>query len=243
VLGLVRFHGLPANFLHKPHAAREVIRASLTTRLALLATLAEADHRGRVCKAGDNAAERVALFPEFCREWECWGGPRAFANDHSRFVYFRTESAHPTLHLFDDSKCEVTVLCGLPGSGKSTWAAASAGDHAVITLDDIRAELDVDPGDADQSAVVVTAYGRARELLRRGEPFVWNATNVTRLHRGKLIDLAAAYKARVRVVYLEPPIPVIRQRNRGRAKAVPERVWDRMFDRLDVPTPAEAHRV
>jgi predicted kinase len=79
--------------------------------------------------------------------------------------------------------------------------------------------------------------------LRRGEPFVWNATNVSRILRGKVIDLCAAYKARVRVVYLEPPIPLIRERNGGRVKKVPERVWERLFDKLDVPTLAEAHAV
>jgi predicted kinase len=54
-----------------------------------------------------------------------------------------------------------------------------AGDREVISLDDIRRELDVDPAD-DQSAVVAAAYDRAKGLLRRGEPFVWNATNVSR---------------------------------------------------------------
>ena len=243
ILGLVRWHGLPANYPQKPHAGRDVLRAAYTTRLDWLAIVAEADHRGRVCKVpADDTLERILLFPEFCREWECWPGPRAFANDASRFAYFRTETAHPTLHLFDDARCEVTVMCGLPGSGKSTWAAANCPDLPAVSLDDIREELDVDPGD-NQSAVVVAAYDRARGHLRRGESFLWNATNVSRLLRGKLIDLAADYRARVRIVYVEPPIPLIRERNRGRAKHVPERVWDRMFDKLDMPTLAEAHRV
>jgi predicted kinase len=91
--------------------------------------------------------------------------------------------------------------------------------------------------------VVAAAYDRAKGCLRKGEPFVWNATNVSRVLRGKVIDLCAAYKARVRVVYLEPPIPLIRERNGEREKQVPARVWERLFDRLDVPTEAEAHAV
>lgn len=243
ILGLVRWHGLPANYLDKRHAGRDVIRARFSVRFDLLTILAEADHRGRVNKAvPDDTMDRIGLFPDFCREWECFDTPREFANDHSRFSYFRSETAHPTLHLFDDTRCEVTVLCGLPGSGKSTWIAQHMADAEVVSLDDIREELDVEPDD-NQLAVVVTAYERAKELLRRGQGFVWNATNVSRLLRGRVIDVAAAYKARVRVVYLEPPIPLIRERNRGRAKHVPERVWDRMFDKLDMPTVAEAHRV
>jgi putative nucleotidyltransferase with HDIG domain len=243
VLALVRWHGLPANYLEKPDPQRAVILTSLNTRMDLLTILAEADHRGRVvAKADDDTMTRVALFRDFCEECAVWDGPRAFANDASRVHYFRTPGEHPTLHLFDDSKCEVTVLSGLPGSGKDTWARANAEDREVISLDDIRRELDVEPGD-DQSAVVAAAYDRAKALLRRGEPFVWNATNVSRILRGKVIDLCAAYKARVRVVYLEPPIPLIRERNGSRAKKVPERVWERLFDKLDVPTLAEAHAV
>jgi putative nucleotidyltransferase with HDIG domain len=242
VLALVRWHGLPANYLDKPDPLRAVVLAGLTARMDLLAVLAEADHRGRIVKQADDTPTRLALFPGFCAECGVWDGPRAFANDHSRFHYFRTPGEHPTLHLFDDSKCEVVVLSGLPGAGKDTWVRANAGGRAAIALDDIRRELEVDPAD-DQSAVVTAAYARARALLRRGEPFVWNATNVSRILRGRVIDLCAAYRARVRVVYLEPPVPLIRARNAGRTKRVPKRVWERLFDKLDVPTPAECHEV
>ncbi len=243
VLALVRWHGLPANYLDKSDPQRAVILASTNTRMDLLTILAEADHRGRVvAKKEDDTMTRIALFRDFCEECEAWAGPRAFANDASRFHYFRTPGEHPTLHLYDDSKCEVIVLSGLPGSGKDTWVRVNAGGREVISLDDLRRELDVEPGD-DQSAVVAAAYDRAKVLLRRGEPFVWNATNVSRVLRDKVISLCAAYAARVRVVYLEPPVPLIRARNTGRAKRVPERVWERLFDKLDVPTLAEAHAV
>jgi putative nucleotidyltransferase with HDIG domain len=242
ILALVRWHGLPANYPEKPDPLRAVITTSMTTRMDLLTILAEADHRGRIVAKEDDTQTRVALFPDFCEECGVWNGPRTFANDHSRFHYFRTPGEHPTLHLFDDSKCEVVVLSGLPGSGKDTWVKANAAEREVISLDDIRRELEVDPAD-DQSEVVAAAYDRAKALLRRGEPFVWNATNVSRILRGKVIDLCAAYKARVRVVYLEPPIPLIRARNTGRVKRVPERVWERLFDKLDMPTLAECHEL
>lgn len=242
ILALVRWHGLPANYLDKPDPQRAVILTALTARMDLLTILAEADHRGRVVAKEDDTMTRVALFPDFCEECAAWDGPRAFANDVSRVHYFRTPGAHPTAELYDDTRNEVTILSGLPGSGKDTWVRANADGCEVISLDDIRRELDVEPGD-DQSAVILAAYDRAKALLRRGEPFVWNATNVSRVLRGKVIDLCLAYKARVRVIYLEPPVARIRERNAGRAARVPQRVWERLFDKLDVPTLAEAHAV
>jgi putative nucleotidyltransferase with HDIG domain len=243
VLGLVRWHGLPGNYPEKPDPLRAAVLAAETTRTDLLAIVAEADHRGRIVAApDDDTLTRVQLFPTFCEECGVAAGPREFANDHSRFTYFRTPGEHPTLSLFDDTRTEVTVLSGLPGSGKDTWLAEHAGDREVISLDQIRGELGVDPAD-NQSEVVAAAYDRARGFLRKSVPFVWNATNVSRVLREKVIGLCADYKARVRVAYLEPPVPLIRERNRGREKKVPVRVWERLFDRLDVPTGAECHTV
>lgn len=243
ILGLVRWHGLPGNYLEKADPMRVAVTAAVTARMDWLTILAEADHRGRVVAAGgDDTFTRIALFPDFCRECGVWEGPREFASDHARFTYFRTPTAHPTLDLFDDSKCDVVILSGLPGSGKDTLAREEFGDREVISLDRIRGELGVDPAD-DQGAVVAAAYDRARAALRKHSPFVWNATNVSRVLREKVIDLCAAYKARVRVVYLEPPVPLIRERNAGRRNKVPSRVWERLFDKLDVPTEVEAHAV
>ncbi|WP_238537631.1 AAA family ATPase [Zavarzinella formosa] len=243
ILAQVRYHGLPANFLNHPRPERKVIQGGMTARLDLLAILAEADHRGRICLTpNDDTMTRIGLFPDFCRETGCWDGPYPFANDHSRFMYFRNENNSPMAELYDDTAGEVTLLAGLPGSGKSTWLTTTGKGLDAISLDEIREELDVDPRD-DQSAVIAKAYDLARQHLRKKQPFVWNATNITRRMRNRLIDLCADYKARTRIIYVEPPIPVIRRQNREREKTVPVGVWERLFDKLEVPTLAEAHQV
>jgi len=90
---------------------------------------------------------------------------------------------------------------------------------------------------------VQAAKARARELLRRQQPFAWNATNITRALRRQLVDLFSAYGARVCIGYVEVPYAELPTRNRHRPAAVPEKVLQRLLRRLDVPDPTEAQRV
>jgi predicted kinase len=111
-----------------------------------------------------------------------------------------------------------------------------------VSLDAVRRELGVSP-EEEQAPVVARARDLAREYLRGGRPFAWNATNVTRLIRDPLVDHFASYGARVRIVYVEAAMEVILCRNRARATPVPEAVIRSLADRLEVPGPAEAHGV
>jgi predicted kinase len=134
----------------------------------------------------------------------------------------------------------VVLMCGLPGSGKDTWVATHRPGVAVVSLDDLREALDVDPAD-NQGAVVTAAKEKARALLRARTPFVWNATNVTRQRRAELVSLFADYGARVRLVYVEAPWETLRRQNRERSRRVPEAVIAGMIDRWEVPVASEAH--
>jgi len=56
-----------------------------------------------------------------------------------------------------------------------------------------------------------------------------------------LIALFADYSARVEVVYVEPPLPVILQQNERSSKPVPRQVIRHLVEKLEPPTWAEAH--
>lgn len=60
---------------------------------------------------------------------------------------------------------------------------------------------------------------------------------------GAWIDQFADYGARIEIVYIEPPLPVVLARNARRTNPVPERVVLRLAEKLEPPTPAEAHDV
>ena len=85
----------------------------------------------------------------------------------------------------------MTVMSGLPGSGKDTWIAEHLPDCPQISLDEIPDESGA-RRTGNQGAVVQAAREKARAFLRAGEDFVSNATNVSREIRTQVIDLLAA---------------------------------------------------
>ncbi len=242
IVKLVRYHGLPLWFLEKSSPERAVIEASQTTRLDRLALLAEVDVRGRVCGDQQELLERVELFRAFCQEQRCYSSPRSFASAHSRFCFFRSEDRDPEYAAYDDTRFEVVMMSGLPGAGKDRWIRDHLADWPVISLDHLRKDLKIAP-EEQQGPVVQAAREQARELMRRQQSFVWNATNVTRLLRAQLIAFFAGYHARVRIVYVEAPFDELLRRNASRSHPVPEAVIYHLLCKLEVPDLTEAHTV
>lgn len=244
ICAMVRHHGLPLWIFDKPDPARAAIQTSLRIDMSLLATLARADVLGRICLDQRDLLYRIDLFEELCREQACWNGPRVFESGLSKFTYFSKENASPDYVPFSDLRGEVIMLCGLPGMGKDAYIDRHCPDLPVVSLDNIRRRHKLKPDDSSATGwVVQQAKEEAKSFLRKGERFVWNATNVTRQMRAQWIDLFVTYKAGVRLVYVEVPYPRWIKQNRERDHPVPEAVMTRLLSKLEVPTPDEAHVV
>lgn len=242
IVSLVQLGSLPIWFWEKPNPQKSVIRASQVVRCDWLAMLAEADVRGRECADQLELLQRIDLFREFCQENDCLDHPRRFPSPHSRFIYFHKEDAYPDYQAFDDTQCEVILMSGLPGSGKDTWIRENYPELPVISLDALRQEMNIAP-DETPGILVKEAKERAREYLRSGTCFVWNATNITRPMRQQLIKFFSDYKARICIVYLEVGLEELLQRNQERKAGVPAQVIYKLASRLDVPDITEAQAV
>ena len=113
----------------------------------------------------------------------------------------------------------VTLMSGLPGSGKDTWLTQQRPELPVVSLDDLRGVLDVEPRTirARSSSSPASDAG----ALRAGRHFAFNATNTMRQTRKRWIDLFAGYGARIELVYIEPPLSLIFERKLATSPAGP----------------------
>ncbi len=240
VCALVHLHQAPFFLIDRDDAERAALRISWRTRCDLLALLAEADARGRICGDLERILDNVELFWAFCDERGCLSTPYVFASDHQRFLYLRGKRDWPGAPAHVDFRCTVTLMSGLPGSGKDRWIARNRAGLPMVSLDGIRRELGVSPT-SNQGTVVQIARKRSREFLRAGQDFVFNATNLRAERRGPLIDLFADYDARVEIVAVEVPFEVHERQNAEREDSVPRRVIERMVEGWQAPTADEGH--
>lgn len=242
VAALIRFHQAPFFLVEKSDSQRHAIEISQTARGDWLALVAKADALGRVCNDGQRLLDNIALFVEYLREQRCLDRSWQFASDHSRFLYFHKADRDPDYAAYDDTRLEVILMSGLPGAGKDSWVSERLAGWPVVSLDELRREMKIAPT-GKQGRVITAARERAREHLRAGRSFVWNATNISRQLRAQSVDLFAAYNARIRIVYVETAAAQLYQQNREREGAVPGAVIDRLIEQWEVPDLTEAHQV
>lgn len=244
VAKLVRYHGLPLLLFEKSNPQQYLLQTSLEVDTQLLSILAQADVQGRICADQEELSYQIQCFDEYAREQTCFGETYPFSSALSRFTYFQQTEGSPMYEPFDNTWSEVVLMAGLPGMGKDSYIRQHLSGLSVISLDNLRRKHKVAHRDQKGNGQLIQlALEEARTYLRRKEPFVWNATNLTRSTRKRLIDLFTSYRARVRIVYVEVPFQQWQQQNLEREFAVPTKIVMKMLRRLDVPSIVEAHQV
>lgn len=241
ISALITYHQVPFHAFssrdqsHPEYIARKV---SLDTRIDLLCTLARADLLGRICPDQNKILDEINLFEELAKEMGCLDQPYRFPSpaSASRYVLSRGRWGADQ-DVFEDHSCQVWVLSGLPASGKTTWREEKG--LPFVSYDDTRQKMKLRHGQ-DPMRVAHAVTEQAREFLRKGQDFIWDATHLTMSSREKALNLARQYKAKTHLVCLEAPKDDVFDRNANRQSSLSNQDLAAMTLKWDFPMAWEA---
>jgi predicted kinase len=124
----------------------------------------------------------------------------------------------------EQNEGRLVVLCGLPGSGKSTVAGSLARELGAVRLssDEWLDALGFDLYDEEARARVDGLQQRlALELVTLGNTVIYESGGWTRAERDALREAARAVGAAVELRYLDVPVETLWQRLEARNAALP----------------------
>jgi predicted kinase len=246
VLELVAYHHIPKQLVVREAGIQEY--AKLTRRvkdIKLLYLLEVADMRGRICPDRDLQLEIMELFKLFCIEYNVWNED-PYKDSLSLVVQKFPEYKNPRwiacqmasryedgqIHMLEeelsraygymDSQSHLVVMCGLPGSGKSTYIKENFANYEIVSLDEIREELAKCRTDQSfDEDVVRLAHVKLKDLLRLKKNIIWDATNFRKDFRSKICQMGYNYKAFVEIVFIHKTLELILKQNKARTHVVP----------------------
>ncbi len=149
---------------------------------------------------------------------------------------------------------ELWITCGIPGSGKSTWAAEfqqrsnnetlNYKNIVILCPDSYRMEMTgraffAPAEEAVWSAVKVTA----RVLLRSGYNVMIDATNTSKSSRSQWVRIAKEIGVICACFWADTTHDVCKSRNANRVHPVPDDVLDRMIQDFENPAIEEGFRL
>lgn len=138
-------------------------------------------------------------------------------------------------------KPTVTLLVGIPGSGKTTWANNNHKENEVVLSSDlIRKELFNDETNQENNKLVFTTlYKRARNLIKQGKSVIIDATNVTVNDRARALNNFAGLDVyKIAIVFKTEP-DICKVRDKLRARTVGEEVINKFVEKFTNPKSEE----
>lgn len=129
---------------------------------------------------------------------------------------------------------KVTMMIGIPGSGKSTYAMKLPGVY--VSPDAIRKELYGDISvQGNPKEVFSLVESRIREAINNGNDVVYDATNTTEFRKETVAEFREYGADQVDGIFINTPYDICMERNlkrKDRSEPVPAEVMDRMYTAL-----------
>jgi len=267
ILGLVGEHHMPKLLVVKNKTKGEYLSLSRRADIELLYWLEVADMRGRICSDLNKQLEYLDEFRMFAEEYGIWSAPHDLKDEFS--VLFTSENKSEKDYIYARALYEtekniislpveaiarsfehktqysnLVVLCGPSGSGKSTWVKRNCEDFILISLDEIRDEINGSrTSQKNRGQILHFAKDRLKDCLRNKQNVVWDATNLRSDFRKILCDFGRDYKALVTLVIFLLPESELFSSNKNREYSVPDEVLLKQIDGYQFPLVDEAHRM
>ena len=269
VADLVGYHQMPKRLLMRDMGLAGFALLQRQVDLKLLYYLELADMRGRECVDRDEQVEWMEFFKEEVIRLNLWQGKPYTSWVNKLDEEFSTEGEDfcrvalaKVIRDFEVGKIhsveegiartyslkqgypELILLCGLSGSGKSTWVKSLVDDYEIISLDEIREELTGKESNQKKNAQVVQlAKERLKVALAKKRKVVYDATNLRKDLRQKLLQLAENYGAYTEIIFFAKPLKQSKKSNRSRERQVGDGILTHQLDRLQLPEVQESHRL
>lgn len=131
-----------------------------------------------------------------------------------------------------------TMMVGLPGSGKTTYAEKLSRNTGakVLSSDRIRLELFGDENSQeDNEKVFNTLHSRIKDNLRAGEDVIFDATNINSKRRTHFLKQLKDIPCKKRCVVMATPFALCAEQNEARDRSVPYEVIERMCKNWNTP--------
>jgi predicted kinase len=242
---LVRYHGIPLWKSNDDSINLDIVSASQYLSIKLVSMIAKADVLGRISSDNSELLDKIEFFKMMSEELGCYDSPRLFKSDLARYTYLSTNGFIDYVP-FDETKFTCHMLMGVAGSGKDFYVKNGPlqSDMPIVSLDDLRISMKVKRGNTKFQGHMIQA---AKELfkvnMRKGESFIFNATNLTKDVRDKWISLVREYGGRVSIHYIEVPYKKLLKQNKDREYPIPEEAIEKMITKIEMPKYDEAEEI
>ena len=265
VLGLVGEHHMPKLLVVKNKNKPGYLALSRRANTMLLYWLEVADMKGRICPDVNQQLLYLEEFKMFSEEYGVWNNgfyphdlSPLIANETTKAQQYITAHAIHSLQIGTISMAEealgkfyehknehsnLIVMCGPSGIGKSSFIAEHYADFTLVSLDEIRAEINgCRTIQNNLGQVIHLAKDRLKACLRAHKNVVWDATNVRSDFRKNVCDLGRDYHALVTMVVFLASEKEVMSGNNNRAYPVPLDVLMSQLESYQFPLTDEAHQ-
>jgi predicted kinase len=255
ILALVGYHQVPKLLVIKDKNEWHYKDLSKKAPCELFYWLEIADMKGRTCADLENQLEYLELFRLYSEQYECFEKRyegKISENDYVNYKgwkallngdIFMPEEAESKYFNHQNEHSHLVVMTGLSGVGKSSYIEEHYHDYLKISLDNIREELGDRQDMSNEAEVLRIAKDRLKIALAKKENIVYDATNVRKDFRAKVLDIGEAYHALTEIVYIKDSLDNVLQRDANRTYSVGKNVILSQDYRFECPEMDEADKL